>query len=102
MALPPLLRAVRQRGRWTAGPIFDEGVYAGDAKMEDIPPGDSRLVSYAVDLSVEGERQSQGANFFETSMSLRRGVLTITRRERQETVYTLKSKADKPRTVLVE
>jgi hypothetical protein len=86
------------------GPItlFDEGVYAGDAKMEDIPPGDSRLVSYAVDLAIEGERQGPGVTTTETGLSLKRGVLVVTRRERQETTYTLKSKADRPRVVLVE
>jgi hypothetical protein len=102
------LNAVRVRNNTglhlKAGPvtIFDEGVYAGDARMEDIPPGDSRLVSYAVDLAVEGERQGEGVTSTETALSLRRGVLTITRRERVSTTYTLKSKADKPRTVLVE
>src|SRR5262249_21128725 len=82
--------------------LFDEGVYAGDAKMEDIPKGDNRLVSYAVDLSVEGERQGPGQSIHEVSLSLKRGVLTVKRRERQETTYHFKSKADKGRTVLVE
>jgi hypothetical protein len=86
------------------GPItlFDDGVYAGDAKMEDIPPADSRLVTYAVDLSVEGERQGPSASMIETALTLKRGVLTITRREKQETIYTLKSKADKTKTILIE
>ncbi len=86
------------------GPVtlFDDGAYAGDARMEDVPPGDTRLVSYAVDLAVEGERQGQGTTTTETSLSLRRGVLIVTRRERQSTTYTLKSKAEKVRTVLVE
>lgn len=86
------------------GPVtlFDDGVYAGDARMEDIPPGDSRLVTYAVDLALEGERQGTGTTTVETALSLKRGVLTITRRERQETTYTVKSKADRPRVVLVE
>src|SRR5262249_6961674 len=82
--------------------IFDEGVYAGDAKMEDIPKGDNRLVSYAMDLSVEGERRAIGQSMTEISLSLKRGVLTVKRRERQETNYNFKSKADKARTVLVE
>jgi hypothetical protein len=86
------------------GPItlFDDGVYAGDAKMEDIPPADSRLVTYAVDLSVEGERQGPSASMIETALTLKRGVLTITRREKQETTYTLKSKAEKTKTILIE
>ena len=86
------------------GPVtlFDASVYAGDARMEDIPPGDTRLISYAVDLAVEGERQGPGVSMIETALSLKRGVLTATRREHVETTYTLKSKADTPRVVLVE
>jgi hypothetical protein len=86
------------------GPVtlFDNGTYAGDARMEDVPPGDDRLITYAVDLSVEGERQGPIYSGVEIALSLRRGVLTITRRDRQETRYTLKSKAEQPRTVLVE
>lgn len=86
------------------GPVtlFDDGVYAGDAKMEDIPPGDNRLISYAVDLTIEGERQGPNGSSVETSFSLKRGVLTIGRKEKQETNYTLKSKAQKLKTVLVE
>src|SRR5262249_7257016 len=39
------------------GPItvFDGGVYAGDARIEDLPPGQERLISYALDLKTEGE-----------------------------------------------
>lgn len=102
------MNAVRVKNDTTlhlkGGPVtvFDDGVYAGDARMEDVPPGDSRLVTYAVDLSVEGERQGTGSTATETTLALRRGVLSLTRRERQETTYTLKNKADKPRTVLVE
>lgn len=102
------LNAVRVRNTTSlhlkGGPVtlFDDGVYAGDAKMEDIPPGDSRLVSYAVDLSVEGERQGPAQSTTETSLSLKRGVLIVTRREKLVTTYTLKSKSDRARTVLVE
>jgi small nuclear ribonucleoprotein (snRNP)-like protein len=81
--------------------VFDGGVYAGDARIEDIPPGDSRLLTYAVDLTVEGERQeseSQG----ETTLTIRRGVLSLTRSVRQHTEYMLKSRAKTARRVLIE
>lgn len=86
------------------GPItlFDSGVYAGDARMEDVPPGDSRIVSYAVDLAIEAELEGPTVSTFENSLSIKRGILTATRRQRMESSYILKSKADKPRTVLVE
>ncbi|HLJ55747.1 MAG TPA: hypothetical protein VKT77_11980, partial [Chthonomonadaceae bacterium] len=84
------------------GPVtlFEDGVYAGDARMEDIPPGDTRLLSYAVDLTVECERQATAGSNTETTFTLRRGVLQVSIRSRIETTYSIKSKADKPRTVL--
>ena len=30
--------------------VFDEGGYAGDARLDDVPPGQTRLLSYGVDL----------------------------------------------------
>ena len=44
------------------GPItvFDGGAYAGDAKIEDLPPGTERLISYALDLNTEVAPGSQG------------------------------------------
>lgn len=86
------------------GPVtlFDSGVYAGDARMEDVAPGAMRLISYALDLSVQGERQATDPSSTRTSLSLKRGVLILTKRERQETNYTLKSQAKETKTVLVE
>ncbi len=86
------------------GPVtlFDAGVYAGDARMEDVPPGDSRLITYAVDLSLICERQNPTVSSNETTVMVKRGVLTTNQLFRTETTYTIKSKADKPRNVLVE
>ena len=46
------------------GPVtlFDGDTYAGDALVEDVPPGDTRLISYAVDQSIVGERQNTTQN----------------------------------------
>lgn len=82
--------------------VFDGGVYAGDARMEDVPPGDNRLLTYAVDLAIEGERQQKGRTQGRETFVIRRGVLQISRRLRQEFVYTLTSKAKTARRVLVE
>lgn len=82
--------------------VFDGGIYAGDARMEDIPPGDTRLITYAVDLTMEGERQGDGSTSVETGLRIKEGVLTISRREQVSTKYTLKNKGDKPRTALIE
>ena len=86
------------------GPVtlFDGDTYAGDAVMEDVPPGDSRLISYAVDLSIIGERQDTVQNQTRTALAVHAGVLTITIRRRSVTNYNFKSKSGEPKTVLVE
>ena len=87
-----------------AGPItvFDGGTYAGDARLGEVPPGDTRLITYAVDLSVEGVRTEALGSGTELSLTIKRGVLTITSKNRRETLYKFTSKAAAPRTVLVE
>ena len=82
--------------------LFDGGNYAGDARLEDVPPGDSRIVTYAVDLSMACSRETPVENGSITSVSAHRGVLTTKERTVTETIYKLKSKSDKTRTVLVE
>lgn len=86
------------------GPVtlFDGGTYAGDARMEDVSPGETRLISYAVDLSVQGEQSAGGGDGLRTSLYLNRGVLTITRSSHSNRFYTFKSHADGPRTIVVE
>ena len=86
------------------GPVtlFDGGTYAGDAIMEDVPPGDTRLISYAVDLSVIGERQDLGTNETRTTLAIHEGTLTITVRSRTKTRYIFKSRAQADKTILVE
>ena len=86
------------------GPVtlFDGGIYAGDARMQDIPPGDSRILTYAVDLGLQGEQQDKGGTAVETSLTIKRGVLVSARKETTEVLYTFRNKSDKPRQVLVE
>jgi hypothetical protein len=86
------------------GPVtlFDGGTYAGDATMEDVAPGETRLISYAVDLSIHGEKQDTQTNAQRTTLAIHSGVLTITTRERSETKYVFKSRALTDKTVLVE
>lgn len=86
------------------GPVtlFDGGTYAGDAVMEDVTPGETRLISYAVDLSILGEKQNTLVNARRITLSIHSGVLTVTTRARSETKYVFKSRALTAKTVLVE
>lgn len=86
------------------GPItvFDDNVYAGDAKLPDLKPGEKRFVSYALDLStevmIEGESQPDEI----VSLKIARGVLVTTRRYQTARKYVVKNKDDQARTVVLE
>lgn len=86
------------------GPItvYDDGAYAGDAQIEDLPPGTERLLSYAMDLDTEvapGARQ-QTTNML--SVKIARGVLHISNRHEREQTHTVKNSGGKTKQVLIE
>jgi hypothetical protein len=86
------------------GPItvFDGGVYAGDAKIEDVPPGGERLISYGLDLDTEVASESKGQPEELLSVRLLKGTLITTRKYVRTTEYTVKNSGKQAKTVLVE
>ena len=86
------------------GPItlFDSGTYAGDARIEDLPPGQDRLISYALDLKTEVEPTLQGGTQELATVSLKKGTMLISRRLVEDRTYLVKNRDAKARTVLIE
>ena len=86
------------------GPItvFDAGAYAGDARIEDLPPGSERLISYAMDLDTEVAPEAESHPNQLLSVRLEKGVLLITNKYERGTNYTVKNSSKKPKDVLIE
>ncbi len=86
------------------GPItvFDAGAYAGDARIEDLAPGQDRLVSYALDLKTEVEPKSGDGQQQLTAVKIEKGVLIATRKATEEKTYTIRNRDQKKKTVLIE
>ena len=86
------------------GPItvFDGGVYAGDARIEDVPPGSERLISYGLDLDVEVAPETTGRPEELLSVRLLKGTLIATRKFVRTTEFTGKNSGKQAKTVLVE
>jgi len=82
--------------------VFEGGAYAGDALIDDLGQDDERLVSYAVDLGIEVAPEHKSGDRLQEGMKIVRGVLYITLKETSEVVYTIKSRSDEARTVLIE
>ena len=86
------------------GPItlFDSGTYAGDARIEDLPPGQDRLISYALDLKTEVEPTFDGGTQELATVSLKKGTMLISRRAVEDRTYLVKNRDTKAKTILIE
>ncbi len=94
--LPPGVISIYERA--AAG---GDLTYAGDAQLSLLPSGQSRFVSYAVDLRVTVDRDESDDQKI-TRATVAEGTLTLTRTEQKKTVYTIAGAVDEPRTVILE
>ncbi|WP_437825662.1 DUF4139 domain-containing protein [Sorangium sp. So ce1153] len=94
-SLPPGAMTVYERS--------DQGVvtYVGDARLAPLPPGESRLVSFAVDRKVRIDREERGEETLSRAR-IQGGVLEMVRTARRVTDYTIVGAAREPRVVLIE
>src|SRR5262249_30551853 len=86
------------------GPItvFDGATYAGDAKIEDLPPGAERLISYALDLKTEVAPEAKGRPDQLLKVKLIKGTMEVTRKNSRVHNWTVKNSDSKAKTVLIE
>jgi hypothetical protein len=89
--------------RLPAGPVtvFDGGTYAGDALITFFPEGEKRLVSYGDDLTVNG-RVSPAVSRMVSAVTVSRGVMTISRKLINETVYVFKNNSREGKRLILE
>ena len=82
--------------------VFDDDAYAGDARIDDLAPGQDRLISYALDLKVEVEPQAHGGRQDLVAVRLRRGALISSRKNTEARVYVVHNRDRKKKGVLIE
>jgi hypothetical protein len=86
------------------GPItvFDDGAYAGDAQIEDLPPGSERLISYSLDLKTEVAFEMQQSPQQLVRCRLVKGTLHTTNKLERRRNYTIKNSGREAKQVLIE
>jgi len=82
--------------------VFDEGVYAGDAKIPHLQPGTDRLLSYAMDLDTEVAPTSKGETQQLVDVRLVKGTLYTNRKHRRVHEYVVKNSGRREKRVLIE
>lgn len=87
------------------GPItvFDGGEYGGDARIADIPPGSTRLLSYAMDLDTEIVATSPRlAERVLVGMSIQEGGLLLKYLAARNAKYLIKNSGSHAKRILIE
>lgn len=86
--------------------VFDEssqaGGYVGDALISDTEPGQTRLISYALDLGVDAVDEPGPQSGHITTLTIADGILHLTSAQETETDYTFKNNTARAQTIVVE
>jgi hypothetical protein len=91
-------------GQLLPGPlsVYDGNSYAGDAQVNQVAPGDQRLIAFAVDLDVAVQTDASGGGTL-SRVRIVDGTMESTVVETQAMKYTFDNKdLNRPRTIIVE
>ena len=82
--------------------VFDGGSYAGDARLDDVPPGQTRLLSFGIDLqSTTLTKNLENQQSVQTGKIVK-GVLQVTRKSVAAKEYSTENKSDHDKTLVIE
>lgn len=86
------------------GPItvFAENSYAGDARIEDTPPGQSRLLSYGIDLPMTVNADKNKQEDAVQNARIVKGALELQRKLVASQEYAVENKSDESRALVIE
>jgi hypothetical protein len=82
--------------------VFDDGSYAGDARIFDWQPNEERLIAYGVDLAMEVRSEYQDRPSNAWWVEVNDNSLVAHYRVQQERTYTLQNRSSQDRLVVLE
>lgn len=82
--------------------VFEGSTYAGDTRLPDLSPGETRLVSYAVDLGTEVQPVDADGSYTLLRMTAAKGVVTVVNKKREVKEYRIANRGTRDRTLLIE
>jgi hypothetical protein len=82
--------------------VIEAGSYAGDAQVDDIPPGQQRLLSYGIDLKVLVETTDEPQTNSIQTAKVVKGVLELQWKDVTQMSYLISNRGDADKDVVVE
>lgn len=85
------------------GPItvYDDGSYAGDARLPDLQPKEERLIAYAIDTGSEVKTEDKVQQQL-IALKAVKGVVHATHKIRETRTYTAKNRSPQERVLIIE
>lgn len=89
---------------WLGGPItvLEGGTYGGDAQIDNVPPGQERLISYGIDLQTLVDATKDQQTSAVVSGRIVKGVLEVTYKHVHAQDYQIQNKSGQDRTIIIE
>jgi hypothetical protein len=81
--------------------VYEDGSYAGDARIMDLQPNEERLLSYAIDLGTEVKVEDKNTQNL-TAVKIVKGVVHATTKVRRSRTYLIKNRSEHERVILLE
>jgi hypothetical protein len=81
--------------------VLEKDSYAGDAQIDNVPPGQSRLLSYGIDLDIViGQRLWQTQSV--VGAKIVKGTLVLDRKQVQTVTYSADNKSSQEKELVIE
>jgi len=82
--------------------VLDKSSYAGDARIDNVPPGQERLLSYGIDLDMAVDNTKNSQTSVVTSAKIDKGAIILGRRLVSTQEYAADNKSAKDKMLIVE
>ena len=82
--------------------VLDKGGYAGDARIDDVPPGQQRLLSYGIDLDVRMDDTKNSQTSVVRTASISKGVLLLSNTLVSTREYRADNRSTRDKTIVIE
>jgi hypothetical protein len=82
--------------------IIESGTFAGEGVVATVHPNERRLLSYAADTAVQVKSQAESDQQPYTHVKIAKGLMVLTREQRQNTKYAIHNADATPREVVIE
>jgi len=82
--------------------VLDRSSYAGDARIDDVPPGQERLLSYGIDLDMLVDATKNTQTVLVVSAKIAKGMLILDRKSIASQEYAADNKSTRDKQLVIE